>query len=180
MGEGLAMKIKNIKEGKKEVFERVIEDVDPTITKYVKAIYDGDKDDIREEYLLALWEAIQKMVYVNNDGQCVNYLHRAIENKFHELYRAQKLKRDNEVGNNGELFLNFFEPSKDQYSDVICMESIRQALGITDEKEKDIVYKMFIEEMSDSEIAQIYNVSRQYINRMRRKYKRIIKERLFG
>lgn len=124
MREGLAIKIKNIKEGKKEVFEKVIEEVEPTITKYVKAVYGGDKDDIREEYLLALWEAIQKMVYVNNDGQCVNYLHKAIENKFHELYRVQKSKRDNEVENVGELFWDFLRSSKDQYEDIVYMESI--------------------------------------------------------
>ena len=46
-------------------------------------------------------------------------------------------------------------------------------------KEYDIVHKMFIEEMTDVEIADIYKISRQYINCIRRKYKKKLKEKLF-
>ena len=46
-------------------------------------------------------------------------------------------------------------------------------------KEYDIVHKMFIEEMTDVEIADIYKISRQYINCIRRKYKKKLKEKMF-
>lgn len=36
---------------------------------------------------------------------------------------------------------------------------------------------MFIEEMTDVEIADIYKISRQYINCIRRKYKKKLKEK---
>lgn len=38
---------------------------------------------------------------------------------------------------------------------------------------------MFIEEMTDVEIADIYKISRQYINCILRKYKKKLKEKLF-
>lgn len=48
MKDELAKTIKSIKEGEKEEFEKIIDKLNPIITKYVRAIYDGDKEDIRE------------------------------------------------------------------------------------------------------------------------------------
>ena len=90
MKDELAKTIKSIKEGEKEEFEKIIDKLNPIITKYVRAIYDGDKEDIREEYILALWEAVNKIQYVNSDGECLKYLHTSIKNKFHELYPEVK------------------------------------------------------------------------------------------
>ena len=78
MKDELAKTIKSIKEGEKEEFEKIIDKLNPIITKYVRAIYDGDKEDIREEYILALWEAVNKIQYVNSDGECLKYLHTLI------------------------------------------------------------------------------------------------------
>ena len=164
---------------KRKQFEKIIDKLNPIITKYVRAIYDGDKEDIREEYILALWEAVNKIQYVNSDGECLKYLHTSIKNKFHELYRKQKIHRDNEVKNVGELFWDFLESSENQYSYIICVESVHQILNLNSKKEYDIVHKMFIEEMTDVEIADIYKISRQYINCIRRKYKKKLKEKLF-
>ena len=79
MKDELAKTIKSIKEGEKEEFEKIIDKLNPIITKYVRAIYDGDKEDIREEYILALWEAVNKIQYVNSDGECLKYLHTSIK-----------------------------------------------------------------------------------------------------
>lgn len=106
-------------------------------------------------------------------------MHTSIKNKFHELYRKQKIHRDNEVKNVGELFWDFLESSENQYSYIICVESVHQILNLNSKKEYDIVHKMFIEEMTDVEIADIYKISRQYINCIRRKYKKKLKEKLF-
>ena len=122
MKDELAKTIKSIKEGEKEEFEKIIDKLNPIITKYVRAIYDGDKEDIREEYILALWEAVNKIQYVNSDGECLKYLHTSIKNKFHELYRKQRIHRDNEVKNVGELFWDFLESSENQYSYIICVD----------------------------------------------------------
>lgn len=44
MKDELAKTIKSIKEGEKEEFEKNIDKLNPIITKYVRAIYDGDAD----------------------------------------------------------------------------------------------------------------------------------------
>ena len=119
---------------KRKQFEKIIDKLNPIITKYVRAIYDGDKEDIREEYILALWEAVNKIQYVNSDGECLKYLHTSIKNKFHELYRKQKIHRDNEVKNVGELFWDFLESSENQYSYIICVESVHQILNLNSKK----------------------------------------------
>ena len=84
--------------------------------------------------ILALWEAVNKIQYVNSDGECLKYLHTSIKNKFHELYRKQKIHRDNEVKNVGELFWDFLESSENQYSYIICVESVHQILNLNSKK----------------------------------------------
>ena len=71
---------------------------------------------------------------LNSDGECLKYLHTSIKNKFHELYRKQKIHRDNEVKNVGELFWDFLESSENQYSYIICVESVHQILNLNSKK----------------------------------------------
>ena len=98
MKDELAKTIKSIKEGEKEEFEKIIDKLNPIITKYVRAIYDGDKEDIREEYILALWVAVNKIQYVNSDGECLKYLHTSIKNKFPQIAITSWTPRGKNLG----------------------------------------------------------------------------------
>ena len=48
--------------------------------------------------------------------------------------RKQKIHRDNEVKNVGELFWDFLESSENQYSYIICVESVHQILNLNSNK----------------------------------------------
>lgn len=93
MGEWCEL-LQNIKSNK-DYFSKLIDNMNPLISKYVRLLYKNDKEDIRQELILALWESILKMKYCNSDGECFSYLNNAIKNKFLDLYR--KSKRQNEI-----------------------------------------------------------------------------------
>ena len=42
--------------------------MEPLINKYMRKLYKDDKDDVYAELILALWEAVTKLKYVENDG----------------------------------------------------------------------------------------------------------------
>ena len=68
-----------VKNGDGESFEKIAERMKCTIEKYVRSSFWEECEDARQEYILALWEAIMKMKYFDNEGQCVLYLNRAVE-----------------------------------------------------------------------------------------------------
>ncbi len=69
--------------------------MEPLICKYMRVLYKDENEDVRSELVLALWEAITKIKYVENEGQCVTYLTNALRNKFYELYRNSRKEHDN-------------------------------------------------------------------------------------
>lgn len=80
----------------KNYFIELVEKMNPLINKYMRLLYKDEKDDVCSELFLALWEAILKMEYFDNEGQCINYLTNALKNKFYELYRKSAKVHDNE------------------------------------------------------------------------------------
>ena len=45
----------------------------PLINKYTRLLYKDEKEDINSELILALWEAVLKMKYYEDDGKCLVY-----------------------------------------------------------------------------------------------------------
>lgn len=74
----------------KEQFPRLIELMNPLINKYARTLYKDEKEDVRSELILALWESVSKLNYIENEGQCVLFITNALKNKFYELYRNSK------------------------------------------------------------------------------------------
>lgn len=93
MGDFLNL-IENIQKDK-ERFSELVNKMDPLICKYMRILYKDEKEDVRSELVLALWEAVTKLKYAENEGQCVTYIVNALRNKFHELYRNSRKDHDN-------------------------------------------------------------------------------------
>lgn len=169
MGEWCKL-LKDIKYNK-ENFAKLLEYMNPLINKYVRLLYKDESEDMRAELMLALWESILKMNYYNNDGECVTYINNALRNKFLELYRKSKKLHDyqstvelEEIPENTDSkILNT------EFSDVIFREDINRLLGHVNERKKQLSFQILLEDKSDAEIAKNFNISRQYVNRERKK-----------
>lgn len=68
MGE-VSSVIQKIREDKNN-FGMLLERMKPLINKYTKLLYKDEKEDVYSEMVLALWEAVMKMEYYNEDSEC--------------------------------------------------------------------------------------------------------------
>ncbi len=162
--------LQNIKYNKNE-FITLIDWMNPLISKYVRLLYKDEPEDIREELLLALWESVLKIDYCNNDGECLSYINNALRNKFLELYRKSKKQHDfqstlelEEIPDSQNL-----KTSSVDFSDIIFREDIKHLFPHATENKQQLFKQILLEGKSDAEIAKSFDVSRQYINRLRNK-----------
>lgn len=151
----------------KDQFAKLEQAMEPLINKYMRKLYKDDKDDVYAELILALWEAVTKLKYVENDGQCLRFLEKALQNKFYELYRSSRKKHDNQFASEMEMIdITVYEENK--FIDIIIEEDLKQIL----KKYKGMKYKIYKDilggELSDYKIAKKYNITRQYVHRLRK------------
>ncbi len=57
----------------------------------------NEKEDVRSEMMLALWEAIAKMDYCENEKACFAFLGNALKNRFWELHRKSRKVHDSQI-----------------------------------------------------------------------------------
>ena len=68
---------------------------------------------------------------------------------------------------------------EDYNSDIILENDLKRTIEYCDERKKIIFTEIVIDGMSDSEIAHKHNLSRQYINRLRRELYNILRKNYF-
>lgn len=169
MGE-IARIITNIREGDKEQFVDLLERFEPLIKKYMKYLYKDEPEDVRAELSCALWEAVLRMGYIEQEGQIVNYLQRALFNRYLELYRGSRKKNDHEMQAEDSSLMNM-QVIGNEFDEVIIKDFKNSILSRYSGKKKMVYRLMLIDELSDMEIAIKYGMSRQYVNRLRRELK---------
>lgn len=152
----------------KEKFYLIMDKMEPIINRYAKSLYKDERDDIKSELMIALWQAVCNIKIIENDGQIVKYLSTAIKNRFFELYRNSCKYHDNEVLAYDEDYSKDIACIEKQYSEMIINEDIRKFLESYSGIKKDIYCLMLYKGLPDSEIANMLNLSRQYVNRMRK------------
>lgn len=160
----------------KETFKELVDKMEPLIKKYIRLLYKDEKEDVRSEMTLALWEAVTKIEYCENDGECMAFLCNALKNRFYELYRKSIKNHDNQVlAENNDVF------DVNEAENITGLENVIFNIDVemflkkyTGRKQK--VFRMIIMgNESDAKIAEVFSVTRQYINRMRRElYKEIL------
>lgn len=81
----------------KDAFKELVDKMEPLIKKYTRLLYKDEKEDVRSEMTLALWEAVTRIKYYEKDGECLAFLCTALKNRFYELYRKSKKEHDSQV-----------------------------------------------------------------------------------
>ncbi len=160
----------------KNEFKELVEKMNPLIKKYVRLLYKDDKEDVRSEMTMALWEAVIRMEYCETDGECLAFLCTALKNRFYELYRKSKKEHDKQqLTDNDDLFdISGVEKFTDLENVIFNIDIEMFLQEYTGRKQK--IFRIIIAgNESDAEIAEIFSVSRQYINRLRRElYKEVL------
>ena len=149
-------------------FYRLINKFEPLIKKYTRKLYKDEEDDVRAEYLLALWEAVQRMEYNRCDGEIVEYLNNAVQMKFQELYRKSRKQHDRESNETVEEKPQTQTYEEKEYSKILLRQDLKKFASHYTGVKKQIFSFIVEEGMSDAEIAEKIQKSRQYVHRIRR------------
>lgn len=155
-----------IKNGKKDKITLLLQKFKPLFNKYVHILYKDERDDVCAELTAALWEAIIKTQYFDDEAKSVTYLKRALHNKFLELYRNSRKINDNEI--DGVEQLAELVSVQEKYGDIVFKEDIMTFLKKYNKSKSKLFYSILFDELSDAELAKKFLMSRQYINRMRK------------
>lgn len=177
MGE-LCELISMIKEDKNQ-FYLLMDRFKPLINKYTGMLYRDERDDIYAEFIMALWESVQNLVFYENDGQVVNFITNALKNKYLEMYRTSRKWHDN-IASVDKSEIEVIAKSDSLYDDILtwmCLKKIYD--GITENK-REIFMLIFKEGLSDIEVATRLQMSRQYVHRIRKEFYEKIKKEIEG
>lgn len=150
--------------------------MEPLINKYAYILYKDETEDIKSELNISLWEAVNKIRVLENDGQVFNYFSIAIKNRFLELYRNSKKIHDHETTITDNMLTNNVIFLQKEYDDLIIDEDIAHFLEQYNGMKKNIFYLILFRNYSDVEIAKQLGLSRQYINRIRQQLQILIQQ----
>ncbi len=152
------------KKGDENNFLIITKRFEPVIFKYARMLYKDEKEDTISELNLSLLEAVHKIEYYSNEGQCFTFLNRALRNRYLELYRNSRKRCDNELplDSNYDYCCIFYE-----YENVELRSDLRKHLSHYNDKQKKILFSIFIEGKSSAKVASEYKVSRQYTTRIK-------------
>lgn len=164
----------------KEAFKELVDKMEPLIKKYTRLLYKDEKEDVRAEMTMTLWEAVIKLKYCEKDEECLTFLCTALKNRFYELYRKSRKEHDNQVfAENEDIFDSGKVENMTDLDDVIFNIDAELFLKEYGGKKREIFRMIIMGNESDTEIAEVFSVTRQYVNRMRRELYREILDRHF-
>ncbi|MGC4019846.1 MAG: hypothetical protein QM793_11885 [Muricomes sp.] len=154
---------------------KILERMNPIIEKYSRKAFFSEYDDMRQELSIAIIEAVRKIRKYDNEGECIQYLANAIRNRSHELYRKGVLLKKEESHEITALE-NYHKESKDCFIDIEFGIDLKKLIICSSEVQEKIKHHILYEGLTDPEIACKLHISRQYINRSKKKmFKALIK-----
>lgn len=94
------------------------------------------------------------------------------------MYKKSKLHFESEISTDDEFFKNI-DMSSSEFEDSVIIQDLQQMLLKMEAKQSDILTNIIFNHLSDAEIAKKNSVSRQYVNRIRRKFYKLLREKYF-
>lgn len=139
----------------------------PLINKYKKRLFFLDSDDAEQELRLAFIQAVYKLKYIRNDGECTVFIERALRNHVSALCLQNK-KNDFLIYTDDIGEYDAAPRYEGEYDDIELLYDYKIFLKNVPEIYKKI-FPLLIAGYSDAEIASMTHYSKQYINRIKKK-----------
>lgn len=162
-------KIAELVEGAKtdqQLLYDLIEMFQPLINSYCNKLFFLERDDAKQELYLAIVESVKSIPHCETNGQCIAYITNAVRFKYCFLCKKNIAKEkilDSYAEIEEKIYIENFKSVEIQYD-------INRVISQLPEKQKRIL-QYVLEGYSDTQIAEIMGMSRQYINRIRKQIK---------
>lgn len=155
--------------GNQEVLQLLIEKFQPLINSYCRKLFFLELDDAKQELYLVVIESVRNIPYCKTDGQCITYISNAIKFKYCFLCK-KNLARERIENSYAECEE---ETYIEKFTDIEFQYDLNNALVQLPEKQQ-VIWGYVLADYSDSQIAEVMGMSRQYINRIRKQVGKII------
>lgn len=162
MEKTLSELIREYKDGGKRNFEKIAEKMNPLIEFYARKLYTWDREDARQEMLLALFLSLEKEI-LQEKGETLSYLKTGIRRRYKDL--AERIHNKEET-----VYAEWTEVQDER--DDFAISEFYMNLESFHGKERKIAERILFYGESDTEAAIQEAVSRQYCNRIRKKFVR--------
>lgn len=139
--------------------------MEPLIKSYTRKLFFMEKADAQQEIYLAIIEAVKNIPQCKTDGQCLTYIQNAVKFKFVHMCKKNMKKEEMEDLYKKDLDEEIY---MEKYSDVETFYDLQKKKASMNQKQKEILY-FLLRGYSDHEIADKMGISRQYINRIKKK-----------
>lgn len=155
--------------GDPDACTKILQRMAPLAKKYASKIHCMEYEDALQELYVALIETLDYLNSSLSEGKCVKYMETAVVNRYYTLCKRYLSLPDTEDIDSCSSTL----PASPSYDDTLLdIEAYIKSLPQTGSK-RQIFSMFFYEDMSDNDIAAKLNVSRQYVNRVK---KQLIRE----
>ena len=173
----LKMLVENYKTGNKEAMNQIIIKMTPLVNKYARRLFKMEFEDMRQEMIIAIFEAVIKMEGEYSEYQCLRYITNAVKFRYMELSRKSYMLEINEEIVDYETLGQFEEHRTNSYSDIEFLYDLETKCDTSSAIKRKIYHYVVDYNLSDQEIAKNLNVSRQYINRCKKQiFHNVLKE----
>ena len=170
MNDVIVAAIREYKRGgknKKEKMLCITNGLEPVINKYAKKLIGSGYEDMRQELLIAVIEAVERLGRYENEGQCITYLVKAIKLRYLELYRKSKAWRER-FTHLDETYMESIGDNKEVYADIEFGIDLKKIEKANNSLKREIIESILNYGMNDAEIACKLQISRQYVNRCKK------------
>ena len=149
--------IKNCKDGNKEDILYILNKFDPLINKYSRLL---EYDDAKQDLILALINVIYKIPIhkeiFKEDKYIISYIEKSIIYKYWAISKRQQAEKYSYAY---EFDFNLIADKREE--NTIELHDLLKDLT---ERERNVITSKYIQKMTDVEIGQLNNISRQAVN----------------
>ena len=156
--------LEEYRNGSTDACEEILKRMMPLAKKYAGKIHCMDYEDALQELCLTILEALTHLDPACPEGKCISYIETSVINRYYALCKRylSAPETENIDDTNADL------PESFSYDDSLLdiehyIRNIPEAGG-----KRKILSLFFYEDLSDKEIAERMQMSRQYVNRIRR------------
>lgn len=164
MKKEFATLVEESKNNSKSMSELLIK-LRPLIKAYAKKLFFMETEDAEQEISLAIIEAVKSIPNCVSDGECMTYINNSV--KFKHAYLCKKnIRREQyedpyEIDFEEEIYL-------EKYEDIDTFIDFKERISRLSDTQK-LIFEYLILGYSDREVAEKAGLSRQYINRIKKK-----------
>lgn len=160
--------ITKYKEGDKNALTEIVNQMTPLIKKYASKIHFMGYEDAVQELYMSLIESIPYLDIKNGSFKCLKYISLTIEHKYYALCKKYLSIKEEYIDDNSFDIEDGSNCFNDTLFNIQLSEFIENVKQKSELKGK-IIYLSYIKEWKDNEIAACLNVSKQYVNRIKKK-----------